>query len=281
MTFSEYYNGLYPYLSGGKKKYDFFDEMIGYFINEAAHNSCQLLNCPKDTKGRYIQKQNARKIDPEYARYAYSEHNHDRYDTWLQEKMNAEDSFEAVESWLEENKISFDDVCDACDDLLENIFFNIAFPKITGSESVVLPPEKRASIEESDVLQRISAHDRKLLSVFCTDYDGILEKCIASDQAEVWFTGKISGRIDELNEKWKDLISGFSDVRLQADILGTMAALKDFYDAMDPDKKTAPVLPIRKLRSELRNCYVKIHPDKYSGLFPYEAFIDDWNDDEY
>ena len=32
---------------------------------------------------------------------------------------------------------------------------------------------------------------------------------------------------------------------------------------------------------KLRNLYVKLHPTGYIGIFPYEAFIDDWNDGEY
>ena len=58
MTFSEYFNALYPYLSDGDKPADFFDSMIGHFIYEEAQESCDLLACKPDTKGRYIRKNN-------------------------------------------------------------------------------------------------------------------------------------------------------------------------------------------------------------------------------
>ena len=54
MTFAEYFNSLYPYLSDGEKPVVFFDAMIGHFIDEEAQEACVLLNCKLDTKRRYI-----------------------------------------------------------------------------------------------------------------------------------------------------------------------------------------------------------------------------------
>ncbi len=280
MTFSEYYNGLYPYLSGGKKRYDFFDEMIGHFIKESAHNSCSLLNCPKDTKGRYIQKSNARKIDPEYARYAYSQYD-TGYNDWLQSKMSDEDSFEDVEEWLTDNNIEFDDVCDSCDELLQEIMFSIAYPDAIKGNEVTLPPSYKALTEDNSGLEHLSENDRKLLKSFRIDFDSTLRKCIISDMPEAWFTGRISGKIESLyNEKWKKLIPEISDIRTQSDILATVAALREFCDALDPDKKAFSFNPVRKIRMELRDCFVKIHPDEYVMVLPHDNYIDDWNDDE-
>ena len=53
MTFSEYFNALYPYLSGGDKHVDFFDKMIEHFIQVEALETCHLLDRPHDTKTRY------------------------------------------------------------------------------------------------------------------------------------------------------------------------------------------------------------------------------------
>ena len=280
MTFSEYYNGLYPYLSGGKKRLDFFDEMIGHFVKEAAHNSCRLLNCPKDTKGRYIQKKNARKIDPDYARYAYSQYN-DGYNDWLQEKMNDEDSFSDVEGWLTANDIEFDDVCDSCDELLQEIFFNIAYPDAAKGSEVTLPPSDVDSAKDISGLEHLSENDRKLLKSFRIDFDSTLRRCITSDMPEAWFTGRVSGKIEQLyNDKWKELIPNISDIRTQSDILATVAALREFCDALDPEKRNISFKPVRKLRMELRDCFVKIHPDEYVMVLPLDNYIDDWNDEE-
>ena len=278
MTFTEYFNGLYPYLSGGKNRLEFFDEMIGSFIKEAAHNSCFLLNCPKDTKGRYIQINNARKIDPKNARYAYSKRN-PGYNAWLQDKMGDEDSFADVEDWLTDNGIEFEDVCDSCDKLLQEILFNIAYPEATKGNEVTLPASDEASTEEHSGLEHLSGNDQKLLKSFRIDFDSTLKKCIASDMPEVWFTGRVSEEIENLyNDKWKELIPKISDIRIQSDMLATVATLREFCDALDPDKETSPTLPVRKLREKLRGCYIKIHPNEYVDLLPYEAVIDDWND---
>ena len=279
MTFSEYFHALYPYLSDGDKPVDFLDGMIGHFINDSAQEACELLNRKIDTKRRYIQKKNPNKIDPEYARYVYSEHSRDGYISWLYERMEMLDTFDKIEDWLAENDIEFDDVSEKCDELLEDILFKIAFPSTDDTDALELPPAQVLPTEENPILQRLSENDKKQLRDFCMDYDGIIEKCITGSQADVWFTGKFSGRINTLNDKWRNLITELNDVRLQSDMLGTIAALKDFCNALDPDT-AATLTPLRKLRLELQDCYVKIHPDKYSGLFPYEPIIDDW-DDEY
>mgnify|MGYP006865368792 FL=1 len=107
-----------------------------------------------------------------------------------------------------------------------------------------------------------------------------MEKCIASDQAEVWFTGSMVAKINSLyNEKWKDQISRFEDIGLQSNILSTVAVLQDFCKALDPDSESVPGSSVRRLRTKLRDNYVKLHPDNYAGIYPYDAFIDDWNDE--
>ena len=47
--------------------------------------------------------------------------------------------------------------------------------------------------------------------------------------------------------------------------------------ALDPDSESTGA-SVRRLRIKLRDNYVKLHPDSYAGLFPYDAFIDDWNE---
>lgn len=275
MTFSEYYNGLYPFLSDGDTNREvFFDDMIRHFIYEEVQESCELLLCKRDTKMRYIKDKNPNKIKSEYAQFAYSKHNRERYIEWFYNRMREQDSFQRVEEWLAKNNVKYEDISEACDELLENILLDIGFPNATDEDKIDLP-ESSSKEQNTDVLGFIEK-DRKLLEAFCIDYDGILETCISKDMTEVWCTGRLLSKIENLNDKWKKLASEFSDVRIQADILRTLAALKDFNDALDPDKRSAPGTSIRRLRLELRNCYIKIHPTKYADIFPYEAFIDDW-----
>ena len=276
MTFSEYFNALYPYLSNGDTPADFFDGMIGHFIYEEAQESCALLTCKPDTKGRYIRKNTPNKIKPEYVQYAYSKHNPQGYIQWLNDRMYQQDSYDRIEAWLNANKIEFHDVCKACDTLLEDIFLSIAHPNAPDSTLVYLPDKSPIGTEISS---QLTDSDKELLKDFCSDFDDILEKCIKTDQLEVWFTGVLITKISSLyNDKWKAQISNFEDISLQSDILSTISTLQNFCKVLDPDSKPIPDISVRRLRIKLRDNYVKIHPDNYSGIYPYDAFIDDWND---
>ena len=277
MTFSEYFHALYPYLSDGEKPVVFFDDMIGHFIDEETQESCVLLNCRPDTKRRYIKKNNPNKIKPEYAQYTHSKHNSDGYIKWLDERMYSADAYDKIEEWLTNNGIEFNDGCTACDTLLADIFFNIAYPNTTDGLEIKIP--EKTSSDSSD-FQQLTENDQNLLKDFHVDFDSVLEKCIASDQAEVWFTNILSVKVNKLySEKWKDRIPEFNDIGLQSDILSTIATLRDFCNALDPDSNSVPVTSVRRLRIKLRDNYVKVHPENYADMFPYDAFIDDWNDE--
>lgn len=277
MTFSEYFNALYPYLADGDKPMVFLDGMIGHFIHEEAQEGCKLLTGSADTRRRYIQKKNPNPIKPEYAQYAHTNHNSAGYIEWLNDRMYQSDSYDRIEEWLTNCGIEFHDCCAACDTLLADIFFSIAFPTVSDGSEVTLP-EKNTNVDTSD--SQLSDNDKELLKDFHIDFDSILEKCIASNQAEVWFTSGLATKVNGLyNDKWKDQTSRFEDIGLQSDILSTIAALQDFCKALDPDSESVPGASVRKLRIKLRDNYVKLHPDNYAGLFPYDAFIDDWNDE--
>lgn len=253
------------------------DGMIGNFIYVEAQESCKLLTGANDTRRRYIKKNNPNPIKSEYAQYAHANHDSFRYIEWLQHRMFDSDSFEKIEEWLTENGIEFNDCCAACDTLLTDILFSIAYPNISNGVEVKLP-EKNGNKGTSNSL--FSEADKDLLKEFHIDFDSILEKCIASDQAEVWFTGNLMATINALYyEKWKNEVSRFDDIGLQSDILSTIATLQDFCSALDPDSELAPGVSVRKLRIKLRDNYVKLHPDNYAALYPYDAFIDDWDDD--
>ena len=106
MTFSEYFNALYPYLSDGDKPVAFFDAMIGHFIYEEAQEACKLLSSQPDTKRRYVQQNNPNKIKPDYAQYMYSKHNPQGYQKWLNDRMYEQDTYDRIEDWLKNKDIS-------------------------------------------------------------------------------------------------------------------------------------------------------------------------------
>lgn len=155
------------------------------------------------------------------------------YIEWLNDRMYQSDSYDRIEEWLTNSGIEFHDCCAACDTLLADIFFTIAYPNATDTSEVKLPDKNTA---DGDISFQLSENDKDLLKNFHIDFDSILEKCIASNQAEVWFTGSLSTKVNGLyNEKWKDQIAKFEDIGLQSDILSTIATLQDFCKALDPD----------------------------------------------
>lgn len=280
MTFSEYFNALYPYLADGEPKLDFFDEMIDHFIYEDALASCKILDARPDTKRRYIQEEDPNKINLKYAQYLYAKHNPSRYQSWLNKKMYDQDTFIEIEEWLKSKNIEFTDSSVACDDLLESIFFNIGYPNAHGDADIKLPEKNMEGGAESS---HLTEHDRELLKGFHIDFDSILEKFIMNGQAGAVFVGGLPAKIDGLyNGKWKDQALAFDDLGLQSEILGTIATLKELCSTLDSDSESTSSSSVRRLRMKLRNDYVKLHPDNYVNIFPYEAFIDDWDDgDEY
>ena len=69
MTFSEYALGLSPFVSFGKSEHEYFTELIGNFVKDAAMDSCKVLKNKPDTKYRYIT--GKRPIQPKDAQYLY------------------------------------------------------------------------------------------------------------------------------------------------------------------------------------------------------------------
>ena len=100
--------------------------------------------------------------------------------------------------------------------------------------------------------------------------------------AQEYLTGRLSKKVNTLyNSKWKDKSAEFEDILLRSDILAVLGTLQELCDALNPNKGTKPGLSVRMIRTKLRNLYIKLHPTGYIGIYPHEAFIDDWNDGEY
>ena len=117
---------------------------------------------------------------------------------------------------------------------------------------------------------------------FNSDYDEVIQMCIGDRYAQEYLTGRLSKKINTLyNSKWKDKSAEIEDILLRSDILAILGSLQELCDALNPNKDTKPGLSVRMIRTKLRNLYVKLHPTGYIGIYPYEAFIDDWNEGEY
>ena len=123
MTFSEYATGLSAYISYGKSEYDYFTELIGNFIQDAAMDACKLLKRQNDTKYRYIK--GIRLIQVKDAQYLYDHRDKEKFSHWIWERMDDTSSYDKISAWLVRHNISSDDPATACADLLEAIILDI------------------------------------------------------------------------------------------------------------------------------------------------------------
>ena len=123
MTFSEFVSDLSAYISFGKSEHDYFTELVGNFIQDAAMDSCKLLARKPDTKYRYIK--GDRTFQPKDAQYLYDHRDKDKFSDWIWERMDDSDSYDNVVAWLEAHNIASDNPSTACAELLEGIILDI------------------------------------------------------------------------------------------------------------------------------------------------------------
>lgn len=138
MTFSEFALELSAYISFGKSERDYFTELVGNFIQDAAMDSCKLLKRKPDTMYRYIK--GDRTFLPKDAQYLYDHRDRDKFSDWIWERMDDSDSYDNVVAWLDAHNIASDNPSNACAELLESIILDIInstpIPKTT-QETVI------------------------------------------------------------------------------------------------------------------------------------------------
>lgn len=281
MTFSKYALGLSPYISFGKSEADYFTELIGNFIKDAAMDSCKLLTRAPDTKYRYIK--GTRLIQPKDAQYLYDQKDTKKFSSWIAERMDDTESYDEIEVWLGEQGITDKYVPDACAELLEAIILAIINPP---APDVLLPSELETVVSETEVGgDELSEADQELLRDFQADYDKIITQCIGERYAEIWIAGNLSGQIKSLyTYKWAEKSDDFQNLMLKSWVIGTLALLQQMCDTLDPNTNGTTITAfrpsVRQIRLKLRNYYVKLHPNQYVGIFPYETFVPDWANGE-
>ena len=118
MTFSEYALGLSPFISYGKSEQDYFTELVGNFIKDAAMDSCQILKRQPDTKYRYIK--GDRPIQPKHAQYLYDHRDPDKFSKWIWDRMDDSESYDNVVNWLSGYGITDEDPSVACANVRAN-----------------------------------------------------------------------------------------------------------------------------------------------------------------
>ena len=143
----------------------------------------------------------------------------------------------------------------------------------TGTTSVPLPEDVA---DESPY----SSEDNLLLQAFTADYDEIMVAFIGENYATSLIDMTLPCKIKDLYEtKWMSKADTFTDPSLKSYVFALLGELNNISNGFLVDGSVTPFFG--SARTKIRNLYVKLHPNQFSGAFPYDAFIDDWDDGEY
>lgn len=140
-------------------------------------------------------------------------------------------------------------------------------------ESIEIPIE-----QTSNVFPYLET-DKELLNEFTSDYDQIMLNIIGDNYTSFLIDMSLPTQVKELYQtKWEEKSNQFKDVTLKSYIFGLLGILNDISSAFISCNSNT--IQIKNKRTKVRNLYVKLHPETYIKTFPYEDFIDDWNDGE-
>ena len=149
-----------------------------------------------------------------------------------------------------------------------------ASKKDTGTDSIKLPDEQPS--DESPY----SSEDNELLQEFTADYDKIMFTMIGENYGVSLIDMSLPNKVQALYKtKWNTKADAFNNPTLKSyvfSLLGELIQLSNYL-------LTAGTEPffIKKTSTKIRNLYVKLHPNSFAEAFPYDAFIDDWDDGEF
>lgn len=149
-----------------------------------------------------------------------------------------------------------------------------ASKKDTGTGSIELPEEQHS--DESPY----SSEDNGLLQEFTSDYDEIMFTMIGENYSTALIDMSLPNKVQALYKtKWSTKADTFNNPTLKSYVFSLLGELNQLSNCLLTDG-TEPFF-IKQTRTRIRNLYVKLHPDLFSGAFPYDAFIDDWDDGEF
>lgn len=163
-------------------------------------------------------------------------------------------------------------VADAWGNAVSNLVNGLDGNSNAGTTSVRLP-------EEQPNTSLYSSEDNLLLEEFTADYDEIMVILIGENYAASLIDMTLPCKIKDLYEtKWMSKADTFADPSLKSYVFGLLGELNNISNSFLVSGSTTPFLG--SSRTKIRNLYVKLHPDQFAGTFPYDAFIDDWDDGE-
>lgn len=163
-------------------------------------------------------------------------------------------------------------LANAWGNVIENIAGGLDGEK-TETTSVQLP-------EEQADKSPYSSADNLLLQEFTADYDEIMIALIGENYGASLANMSLHRKIQDLYEsKWISKADDFINPMLKSYVYGLLGELNSISSSFLVGGRYTPFL--KNIRIKIRNLYVKLHPEQFAGAFPYDAFIDDWNDGEF
>lgn len=163
-------------------------------------------------------------------------------------------------------------LADAWGNAVKNLANGLDANNTAGATSVQLPEEV---IDESPY----TLEDNLLLQEFTADYDEIMVVLIGENYAEALIDMTLPNKIKDLYEnKWISKADSFTEPSLKSHVFALLGELNNISNSFLNDSSTTS---FGSGRAKIRNLYVKLHPDQFAGAFPYDAFIDDWDDGEF
>lgn len=125
-----------------------------------------------------------------------------------------------------------------------------------------------------------SPEDINLLKEFSSYYDEIMLVIIDDNYGASLIDMTLPNKIKDLyTSKWNTKAEAFSDLTLKSNVYALLGELNRLSESFLVDNCES--FFIRQSRLKIRNLYVKLHPDSFSATFPYDAFIDDWDEGEF
>ena len=147
--------------------------------------------------------------------------------------------------------------------------------KDTGTEEIIEIPQEQHSDDYP-----YSSEDKVLLQEFTSDYDEIMVKMIGENYGDALIDMTLPTKIKNLYEtKWNTKADSFLDPTLKSYVYGLLGELNQLSNSLLLDSGNP--FSIKSTRTKIRNLYVKLHPTTFSVTFPYDAFIDDWDEGEF
>ena len=142
------------------------------------------------------------------------------------------------------------------------------------TESIEIPDE-----QPSDE-NAYSPEDTALLQEFTADYDEIMFTLIGENYGASFVDMSLPNKVQALYKtKWNAKADAFSDPILKSYVFGLLGELNQLSRSLLLG--SGEPFSINSTRTKIRNLYVKLHPDSFAKAFPYDAFIDDWDDGEF